>query len=101
MECQVKKKGNVLVADLSGQFTFSDHSTFKTILNNVEEAEISHINIDLEHVEFIDSAGLGMLLLLRDQCEKFNKRLALIRPVGQVKKVFDVSKFEHLFSIEN
>lgn len=100
MECHIETTGNTLVARLAGQFIFSDHAQFKQILNAATDAAIQHIRIDFSRVEFIDSAGLGMLLLLRDSCDKNKKALTLARPVGQVKKVFDVSKFEHLFTLE-
>ncbi len=100
MECTIENTGNILLAKLSGQFIFSDHPAFKSVLNAASEKDIHHIRIDFARVDFIDSAGLGMLLLLRDTCEKNKKTLVLAHPAGQVKKVFDISKFEHLFTLE-
>lgn len=100
MECHIETTGNSLLARLSGQFIFSDHAKFKSILTAGSDEAIKQIRIDFAKVEFIDSAGLGMLLLLRDTCDKHKKSLILAHPTGQVKKVFDISKFEHLFTIE-
>lgn len=100
MQCQFEHAEGTLSAHLSGQFIFSDHTKFREILNAAEDDTTQTIRIDFSGIEFIDSAGLGMLLLLRDICIKSGKRLILARPRGQVKKVFDISKFEHLFSID-
>ncbi|MDX2073653.1 MAG: STAS domain-containing protein [Alphaproteobacteria bacterium] len=100
MECHIEIVQNVLLARLSGEFVFSDHNKFKPILDAGQDEAIKSVRIDLANVGFIDSAGLGMLLLLRDACDKHGKRLTLVGPTGQVKKVFDVSKFQHLFTIE-
>lgn len=85
---------------MSGQFVFSDHIVFKDILGSAESPDVQQLVLDLSQIDFIDSAGLGMLLLLRDVCEKHKKLLTLRNPQGQVKKVFGISKFEHLFKIE-
>lgn len=100
MECAISINNHSCLVKLSGQFVFSDHAQFKEILNSAEEASVQHVTVNLAKVEFIDSAGLGMLLLLRDTCDKHKKRLTLKDPQGQVKKVFHISKFEHLFTIE-
>ena len=100
MECSNNTINNSLEARLSGQFIFEDHTKFKTILAAAEDKKIHSIILDFTHVDFIDSAGLGMLLLLRDLCDKHKKPLVLRHPQGQVKKVFGISKFEHLFTVE-
>jgi anti-anti-sigma factor len=100
MECYTDIVGGHLIARLSGQFIFTDHAKFKQVLTSVEDSKTSKVTIDFAGVEFIDSAGLGMLLLLRDTCEKQKKSLTLTHPKGQVKKVFNISKFEHLFTLE-
>jgi ABC-type transporter Mla MlaB component len=50
--------------------------------------------------ELIDSAGLGMLLLARDEAKKDNRQLILKGPCGREKRMFGVTKFNTLFSIE-
>jgi len=100
MECQLDTTENTLRATLSGQFIFTDHPKFRAIINAAEDPKIFSIRINVADVSFIDSAGLGMLLLLRDTCEKHKKSLTLSQPAGQVKKVFDISKFELLFTME-
>lgn len=99
MECNIDTQNGQLTARLKGPFVFTDHPLFKPILLAAEDKAVNAITIDLAAVEFIDSAGLGMLLLLRDMCNKHSTKLMLLKPSGQVKKVFDISKFEHLFSI--
>jgi anti-anti-sigma factor len=99
MECTFETNHSTLSVKISGQFLFTDHNKFRSVLSAAEDPGVNVLQIDLSGVDFIDSAGLGMLLLLRDQCEKASKSLQLSGAAGQVKKVFDISKFEHLFSI--
>jgi anti-anti-sigma factor len=86
---------------LSGQLTFTDTQNFKPILELVANNEIKAVNLDFTNVTFIDSAGMGMLLLLRDECQKNKIALSIHSITGQVEKIFNISKFDQLFSIHN
>jgi anti-anti-sigma factor len=85
---------------LSGEFTFTDHVAFKAIASRLFERQGKPIVIDIAKLEFIDSAGLGMLLIVRDEAEKAHRSLVLRGPCGQVKRMFDVTKFDTLFTVE-
>lgn len=85
---------------ISGEFTFTDHTAFKAIASRLFERQGKPIVIDLAKLEFIDSAGLGMLLIVREEAEKAHRSLVLRGPCGQVKRMFDVTKFDTLFTVE-
>jgi HptB-dependent secretion and biofilm anti anti-sigma factor len=85
---------------ISGEFTFTDHAAFKVMVGQLFEGKGSPIVIDLSKLEFIDSAGLGMLLLARDEATKSARKLVLRSPNGQVKRMFGVTKFDTLFDVE-
>ena len=85
---------------LAGQLTFPDHPSFRALSRKLLEGKGSSVVIDLSKLDFIDSAGLGMLLIVRDDAKTGGRSLVLRAPHGQVKKMFDVSKFETLFNIQ-
>jgi anti-anti-sigma factor len=85
---------------ISGDFTFTDHAAFKAIADRVFEGKDWPIVMDLTKLEFIDSAGLGMLLIIRDEAKKAKRSLVLRGARGQVKRMFDVTKFDTLFTVE-
>ncbi len=97
---QVQLDSNAALVRISGEFTFTDHTAFKSLVERLFEVEGSAIVIDLSRLEFIDSAGLGMLLLARDEAKKANRGLILRGPNGQVKRMFDVTRFDTLFAVE-
>src|SRR5690606_34184503 len=61
--------------------------------------EVSMINLDLSRVDFIDSAGLGVLLALKTNATKTRSGLALISPSSGVADILVVSKLESVFDI--
>jgi anti-anti-sigma factor len=92
--------GNDANVAMSGDFTFADHARFLEVMNRLFGTQGVPVAIDLSKVDFIDSAGLGMLLIARDEAKKASQQLTLRSPQGQVKRMFAVSKFETLFTIE-
>lgn len=84
---------------MSGQFTFGDNQKFKQLLDSLQAQPADGIELDFGAVHFIDSAGLGMLLLLRDVCSGKNIPITLSGAQGQVEKIFGITKFNQLFSI--
>jgi len=84
---------------LSGEFTFTDHVAFREVADRLFETKDRSLVIDLSKLEFIDSAGLGMLLIAREEAGKANRNLSLRGPQGQVERMFSVTKFNTLFTI--
>ncbi|MBR0993088.1 STAS domain-containing protein [Bradyrhizobium japonicum] len=86
---------------ISGEFTFTDHASFKSMIDRLLLDGSSSVTMDLGQLQFIDSAGLGMLLLARDAFGKADRKLVLRAPSGQVKRMFGLTKFDTLFSVED
>jgi anti-anti-sigma factor len=99
MKYRLNAASNSFEAVLSEKITFSDLEGFREIIRKMQEASASENVMDLSGVEFIDSAGLGMLLLAKDEVGKFSSRLVLKQPQGQVKRMFDVAQFDKMFEI--
>ena len=82
---------------MSGQFTFNFNQKFKKIIDVLDTIAHPSLTVNLKGVDFIDSSGLGMLLLLRDECLKKDISISLQHARGQVEKILTISKFDQLF----
>jgi anti-anti-sigma factor len=100
MDYIIDAQHEAYVVNLRGAFTFNDNHAFQTIVKAIEESAPSLIIMDFSRVEFIDSAALGMLLFLREEYHKAQGKLVLRHPKGQVRKIFELSKFDSLFVVE-
>ncbi len=99
MQYTQKTSDGICTISMDGQFTFSDNMAFRAITEEIAKHSISQVNLDVSNLDYVDSAALGMFLLLREFAQKRHINLTLIGPQGQVKKVFDVSRFDQLFKI--
>ncbi|HEX8986576.1 MAG TPA: STAS domain-containing protein [Rhodocyclaceae bacterium] len=78
-----------------------DFSLMRYFRSTVEEAVHRHpgneIVVDLAKTNYLDSAALGMLLVLRDHARRGGKSVVLSRATGAVRSSLDVANFGKLF----
>ena len=53
----------------------------------------------MKDVQYIDSAALGILLLLRDRATSLNKQVELHNLQGTAKEVLEIANFQKIFTI--
>ena len=100
MQYESAERDGVIVVTLHGRITYSDHPSFRNVIGQIRDAAAQKVVFEMADVEFIDSAGLGMLLMVRDTASQKKTEVVLRRPCGQVQRIFASSKFDTLFTIE-
>lgn len=89
------------IISIRGRFDFIVHREFKKYyLEMLGKAEICEIEINLREVNFIDSAALGMLMLLKKRAHAVNKSVLLSHPSGSVSNLLEVANFDKIFTIK-
>jgi anti-anti-sigma factor len=100
MRYQVTTTENETVLALSERFTAVDSVAFRRIIDELSGQKISVVVIDLAALDYIDSAAMGLLVLVRDTMISGNIEMKIRSPRGQVKKAFEIFNFEQLFAVE-
>lgn len=95
--------GSHLTIRVYGAFNFNLHQDFLESYSGLSQPP-SHLSIDLAHTTHMDSAALGMLLLLRDHCfdattEPASESVSLLNANEHVATILQVSNFDQLFDI--
>ena len=94
------KEHGTAVLRLSARFDFSAFRSFRELYEPiVADSEVATIRLDFAGVEYLDSAALGMLLMLREKAEKLGKKVVLADCQGSVRQLLDVAHFGRLFEI--
>lgn len=97
MELTHAVSGNTLKGHIKGKFTFTDNVSFRAMLDMLDKEKITSVVLDFSETTFVDSAALGMLLLMREEAKKRDIAVSLANANGQPQKMFVLSRFEELF----
>ena len=91
--------GSTLRIDLSGTLTVNDHSKFRAMIQSEECAGKSLLILNMAKVEFIDSAGMGMLLFASKASQSATWSLRILNPTGQVQKMIELAKLDKMLDV--
>lgn len=76
-----------------------DHTAFRAMLGQVEQTSPEAVVFDFSGLETIQAAGLGLLLIAREQCHRAGRTLELRRPQGNVRRVLEAARLDRLMTI--
>ncbi|MCW8092992.1 STAS domain-containing protein [Alteromonas sp. ASW11-130] len=85
---------------LPSKFDFSQHKTFTEQYENVlaEDSKVP-IQLDFSAVEYLDSAALGMMVLLRKKAVVKNREVQMKNVRGTAYELLSMANFQKLFKI--
>jgi anti-anti-sigma factor len=101
MDYSFKPDGTVLKCVMSGEFTFTDHPTFRHMIDEAVKTGARSVQLDLAGVEYIDSAGLGMFLVAHERSGEEGWRFSISNPREKVQKMFTLARLETIVTITN
>jgi len=81
---------------LDDRFDFSCHGEFRDTYRSVDPNQLE-ITIDFKNTEYIDSAALGMLLVLRERAGGDKANIILKSCRSSVQQIMDITRFDKLF----
>ncbi len=84
-----------------GSLTFDDHANAQSLVESASQSASDHVTLEIEALEAIDSAGVGILLFLNDRIGKLGKSFTIQKPAGMVKKVIELAKLREAIAIED
>jgi anti-sigma B factor antagonist len=90
------KAGKNKTLHLSGRFDASQAENARKKFNEIHETTI----IDFSDLEYISSAGLGILLMTQKRLVAKNQKLKLVGMNNHVREIFRYARFDVIFDIE-
>lgn len=92
LDIEMEVKHDVLCIRLSGEL---DHHTADELrdkaANTIEEKKIRHIVLNLEHLSFMDSSGLGVILGRYKQIKLVHGEMFVCAISPAVERLFEMS----------
>lgn len=96
----ISADGSTLTIEVDGRFDASSLDEFRKCYESAAGGAVKCYNVDLKHAVYLDSSALGMLLVLRDYAGGENAKIMISNCSPEVKKIFSISSFEQLFTIQ-
>ncbi|MCP4598671.1 STAS domain-containing protein [Neptuniibacter sp.] len=83
---------------LAERFDFSIQKEFRDAYRHTEKPHVE-FKVDLPDTRYIDSAALGMLLVLDDHAQQLGGKVILCKPSDDALKILQFANFDHIFDI--
>ena len=100
MEYRIESAGKEITVVFQGDITFSENVTFRRMLAEVSENKPESCVFDLSTVGMVDSAGLGMFLIAREQAETSGWAMKVKGAKGNVASMLKLTKLSEYFETE-
>ncbi len=91
MQITHHKKADTIILTLAGRMDFHARQSFHPAMQKARRAQPKHIILNLSHLSYIDSAGIGQLILARKRVDTDNIRLSLETSEGYVLNVLTLT----------
>ncbi len=92
-DIRTNERGDVV---LSGRLDAAQTEKALEVLNKITKSVL----VDFKDLEYISSAGLGVLLATQKRLSQSGQRLKLINMNRHIKDVFHYARFDMIFEIE-
>jgi anti-anti-sigma factor len=87
---------------MSGSFVFGARSAFKNAyMDLLNDASVRKIELEMSKVNYVDFAGLGMLLLLNERATAANKSVILLNVYREISGILEIASFSKIFTVKN
>jgi len=90
----IKNNGDKIL--LLGRFDASQTETAREVFNGLSESVV----VDFSQLDYISSAGLGVLLGAQKRLAESGQRLKLTSMNHHIREIFRIAGFDHIFEIE-
>jgi len=97
LEIRKEQFGTTLVLQLAGELDLASGPQLETALREHEDAE--SVILDVESLEFIDSAGLRVIYELWTVSREDGLNLAIVGASGQVRRVMNLTGLDEILPL--
>ncbi|HOP18248.1 MAG: STAS domain-containing protein [Chromatiaceae bacterium] len=94
---RVTEKDGKTTIIVTGDFTFEVNRDFRNAYQALPAGK--PVTVDFSNSNYVDSAGLGMLIRLREHVGKDAKSVTLTGANATIKTIFEVANFGQIFRI--
>lgn len=100
MKTDIVRSGDQVTLRLAGTFDMHAHVSFRQAYRKLfEEGGCKRITLDMRQVDYIDSSGLGMLLLLQGEIKDAPPEIVIQGCQPFVRQVLTTANFHKMYRL--
>ena len=85
----------------SGRFTLGNRlQEMEGLVNSLLDEGVRKLVLDLTHVEFVDSAGLGLMMRASGEIQQLGGTLRISGANEQVRRLFDITRTGTILALD-
>jgi anti-anti-sigma factor len=88
-----------IILDVVGDITYANRAVFKAAVEKAKQAGCRHLIVNLEQVRFVDSAGLGLLVLVSQNLKLMQTKVSMLKPQRYVLEIMSLANIPKLIPI--
>ena len=88
-----------IILDVVGDLTYANRAAFKAAVEKAKQAGCRHLIVNLEHVRFVDSAGLGLLVLVSQNFKLQQAQVSMLKPQSYVREIMSLANIPKMIPI--
>lgn len=97
-QIQITTENDTVFIKIRERFDFSGHQAFRGSYR--DHPNSGKFVIDMNEVNYIDSAALGMMLILREHAGKHDGTVSVINCNPDILKVLEIAKLDEVIDIQ-
>ena len=101
MKLSYEDHDTITVLTVSGELTSDQADPFRRSVQDRFEAGIRHVVLNMEHLTYVDSAGLEALLWAMDEAAARGGHLRLVGPDATMRTILHVTRLERRFNVHD
>lgn len=99
MRHETRDEQGITVVALDGELEVSEAPALRDLLGRLVAGPQSRILLDLSHVTFIDSSGIGVFVGAHRRAAEAGARLGLAQPSAGVRRVLELTRTDRVLSV--
>lgn len=100
MKHKINKSGGVYEIVIFEKINYSDYDDFLEATSFVNNDDAQTCIVNIADVDFLDSAALGMFLILNDKTQKNYVDLIIKGAKDKIKKMVKITKIDEIIKFE-
>jgi anti-sigma B factor antagonist len=99
LQVKVRDEGNYLFVDVAGELELDTHSALRETLIRFASEKKPAIIVNLAHVSYIDSTGMGVLVGGEKRANEYGGRFAVVCSDEKILRLFSMTGLDKALDI--